>query len=67
MTFIGLPSSIGVYAMEGWLENFTYKIDITLDFYTLTIGYTFAMLFFIVFVRSYYVIHVNPIEVLRDE
>ena len=64
-TIVAWP--IAYYIMRDWLDNFAYRVDISLFVFLSASVLAFIIAFFIVGYRAYAAATTNPSKSLRDE
>ena len=62
-----LSAPLAYYFMEGWLENFKYRIHPGISTFLLGVTLTFIVVLATVGIKSYKAAVANPVDALRDE
>ncbi|MEL6676864.1 MAG: ABC transporter permease [Bacteroidota bacterium] len=62
-----LAIPIGLWWMQGWLENFAYKINLSADLFLLPGIAAFLIALGTISYQAWKVAHANPADALRDE
>lgn len=62
-----ISAPLAYYFMEGWLENFEYRIHPGISTFLIGVGVTFVVVLSTVGIKSYKAAVANPVDSLRDE
>lgn len=62
-----ISAPLAYYFMEGWLENFEYRIHPGLSTFLIGVAVTFVVVISTVGIKSYKAAVANPVDSLRDE
>jgi putative ABC transport system permease protein len=62
-----LSAPLAYYFMEGWLENFAYRIHPGISTFLIGVALTFIVVLGTVGIKSYKAAQANPVDALRDE
>ncbi|HEY0653597.1 MAG TPA: FtsX-like permease family protein, partial [Chryseosolibacter sp.] len=62
-----ISAPLAYYFMEGWLENFQYRIHPGVSTFLIGVGVTFVVVLSTVGIKSYNAAVANPVDSLRDE
>jgi ABC-type antimicrobial peptide transport system permease subunit len=62
-----ISAPLAYYFMEGWLENFEYRIHPGVSTFLIGVGVTFVVVLSTVGIKSYNAAIANPVDSLRDE
>lgn len=62
-----LSAPLAYYFMEGWLENFAYRIHPGISTFLIGVALTFVVVLGTVGIKSYKAAQANPVDALRDE
>lgn len=62
-----ISAPLAYYFMEGWLENFEYRIHPGITTFLIGVGVTFVVVLSTVGIKSYNAAIANPVDSLRDE
>jgi putative ABC transport system permease protein len=62
-----ISAPMAYYFMEGWLENFEYRIHPDVSTFLIGVGVTFVVVLSTVGIKSYNAAVANPVDSLRDE
>jgi ABC-type antimicrobial peptide transport system permease subunit len=62
-----LSTPLTYYFMEGWLENFAYRIHPGFSTFLIGVALTFIVVLGTVGIKSYKAALANPVDALRDE
>ena len=64
-TLIGIP--ISYYFVSEWLQNFAYRIDISMLVFLVAIVLIFSLLIGTIYLQTFKATMENPVKALREE